>query len=179
LSSARRFGACFLSGTTLPSAALGKVLLLVTIAFGESRTLGTGIHSVSETIIRGTSKTPKSQLVTPISTKLQRPDGRDSGQSSVHSRDTISSRPSPASGRNSRPRQIHASPEGLLKQRTHLRLARGPARAGFAEKQPWPDPYANRPYRRSIQCKDRLTPYPGARSSVDKAEVTAVTSQLH
>jgi hypothetical protein len=30
---------------------------------------------VSGTIIRGTFKTPKSQLVTPISTKLQRPDG--------------------------------------------------------------------------------------------------------
>jgi hypothetical protein len=32
---------------------------------------------VSGTIIRGTPKTPKSQLVTPISTKLQRPDGYD------------------------------------------------------------------------------------------------------
>jgi hypothetical protein len=32
---------------------------------------------LSGTIIRGTPKTPKSQLVTPISTKLQRPDGRD------------------------------------------------------------------------------------------------------
>jgi hypothetical protein len=53
------------------------------------------------------------------------------------------------------------------------------ARAGFMEKQPWPDRHANRPYRRSIQCKDRLTPYPDARSSVDKAEVTAVTSPLH
>jgi hypothetical protein len=30
---------------------------------------------LSRTIIRGTLKTPKSQLVTPISTKLQRPDG--------------------------------------------------------------------------------------------------------
>jgi hypothetical protein len=29
------------------------------------------------TIIRGTSKTPKSQLVNPISTKLQRPDECD------------------------------------------------------------------------------------------------------
>jgi hypothetical protein len=110
-------------------------------------------------IIRGTPKTPKSHLVTPISTKLQRPDGRDSGQGSIHSRDTISSRPSPTSGRNSRPRQIHASPKGLLKERTYR--------------------YANRPYRRSIQCKDRLTPYPDARSSVDRAEVTAVTSPLH
>ena len=49
---------------------------------------------LSGTIIRGTLKTPKSQLVTPISTKLQRPDGRNSGQGSVHSRDTISPRPS-------------------------------------------------------------------------------------
>jgi hypothetical protein len=105
---------------------------------------------LSGTIIRGTPKTPKSQLVTPISKKLQRPDGRDPGQGSVHSRDTISPRPSPASGKGSRPRRIHVSPEGPLKQRTHLRLARGPARAGFAEKQPWPDRHANRPYRRSI-----------------------------
>jgi hypothetical protein len=100
---------------------------------------------LSGTIIRGTPKTPKSQLVTPISTKLQRPDGRNSGKGSVHSRDTISPRPSPTSGRNSRPRQIHASPEGLLKQRAHLQLARGPVRAGFAEKQPWPDRLASRP----------------------------------
>jgi hypothetical protein len=33
--------------------------------------------TVSGTIIRGTLKTPNSQLVTPISTKLQRPDGCD------------------------------------------------------------------------------------------------------
>jgi hypothetical protein len=33
--------------------------------------------SVSGTIIRGTLKTPNSQLVTPISIKLQRPDGHD------------------------------------------------------------------------------------------------------
>jgi hypothetical protein len=32
---------------------------------------------VSGTIIWGTLKAPNSQLVTPISTKLQRPDGRD------------------------------------------------------------------------------------------------------
>jgi hypothetical protein len=119
---------------------------------------------LSGTIIRGTPKTP---------------DGRNSGQGSVHSRDTISPRPSPSSGKDSRPRRIHVSPEGLLKQRVHLRLTRGPARAGFAEKQPWPDRYANRPDRRSIQCKDHLTPYPDARTSVDRAEVTAVTSPLH
>jgi hypothetical protein len=32
---------------------------------------------VSGTIIRGTLKAPNSQLITPISTKLQRPDGCD------------------------------------------------------------------------------------------------------
>jgi hypothetical protein len=32
---------------------------------------------LSGTIIRGTLKSPNSQLVTPISTKLQRPDGCD------------------------------------------------------------------------------------------------------
>jgi hypothetical protein len=134
---------------------------------------------LSGTIIRGTPKTPKTRLVNTISTKLQRPDGRNTGQSSVRSRNAISPRPSLASGRNGRPRQIHASPEGLLKLRTHLRLAQGPARAGFAEKQTWPDRLASRPDRRSIQCKDRLTPYPDARSSVDKAEVIAVTLPLH
>jgi hypothetical protein len=41
------------------------------------------------------------------------------------------------------------------------------------------DRLANRLDRRSIQCKERLTPYPDARSSVDRAEVTAVTSPLH
>jgi hypothetical protein len=46
-------------------------------------------------------------------------------------------------------------------------------------KQPWPDRRANRPHRRSIQCKDHLTLYPNARSSVDKVEVTALTSPLH
>jgi hypothetical protein len=70
-------------------------------------------------------------------------------------------------------------PRASSKQRAHPQLARGPARAGFAVKQPWPDRLANRPYRRSIQCKDRLTPYPDARSSVGRAEVTAVTSPLH
>jgi hypothetical protein len=141
------------------------------------------IHSLassplSGTIIRGTPRLLNS-AGNHHQHKLQRPDGRNTGQSSVHSRDTISPRLSPTSGRNSRPRWIHASPEGLLKQWALLRLARGPARAGFTVKQPWPDRLANRPYRRSIQCKDRLTPYPDARSSVSRAEVTAVTSPFH
>jgi hypothetical protein len=75
------------------------------------------------------------------------PGARISHQGSVHSRDTISPRPSPASGKGSRPRRIHVSPEGPLKQRTHLRLTRGPV---FAKKQPWPDRHTDRPHRRSI-----------------------------
>jgi hypothetical protein len=133
---------------------------------------------LSGTIIRGTQRLLNS-TGNHHQHKLQKPDRRNSGQGSVHSRDTVSPRPSPASGRNSRTRRIHASPEGLLRQRAHLRLARGPARTGFAVKQPWPDRLANRLYRRSIQCKDRLTPYPDACSSVGRAEVTAVTSPLH
>jgi hypothetical protein len=43
-------------------------------------------------------------------------------------------------------------------------------------KQPWPNRLTNRPYRRRIQCKDRLTPYPDTRASVGNVEVTAVTS---
>jgi hypothetical protein len=45
----------------------------------ESR-IGAGCEmllQLSGTIIRGTLMTPNSQLVTPISTKLQRPDGCD------------------------------------------------------------------------------------------------------
>jgi hypothetical protein len=51
--------------------------------------------------------------------------------------------------------------------------------AGFVVKQPWPNRLTNRPYRRRIQCKDRLTPYPDTRASVGKVEVTAVTSTFH
>jgi hypothetical protein len=69
--------------------------------------------------------------------------------------------------------------KALSTQGTRSRLARGPARTGFTVKQPWPDRLANQSYRRSIQCKDRLTPYPDARSSVARAKVTAVTSPLH
>jgi hypothetical protein len=38
---------------------------------------GDNHKNLSGTIIRGTLKTPNSQLVTPISIKLQRPDGCD------------------------------------------------------------------------------------------------------
>jgi hypothetical protein len=133
---------------------------------------------LSGTIIRGTPNTPKLGWQSP-SAQTAEADGRNSGQGFVYSRDAISPRPSPASGRNSSPRRIHASPEGLLKQRALPRLARSPAQAGFVVKQPWPNRLTNRPYRRRIQCKDRLTPYPDTRASVGKVEVTAVTSPSH
>jgi hypothetical protein len=86
--------------------------------------------------------------------------------------------PSPASGRNSGPRRIHASPEGLLKRQAPPRLSRGPARAGFIEKRPWPYHLTNRPLCRRIKCGGCLTPYPDTRASVGQAKVTAVTSPL-
>jgi hypothetical protein len=42
-----------------------------------ARSIGNRFIKLSGTIIRGTLKTPNSQLVTPISIKLQRPDGHD------------------------------------------------------------------------------------------------------
>jgi hypothetical protein len=87
--------------------------------------------------------------------------------------------PEPGLGRNSSPRRIHASLEGLLRRWAHPRLARSPARAGFIEKQPWPNRLTNRPCRRRIQCEDRLAPYPDTCVSVGKVEVTAVTSPFH
>jgi hypothetical protein len=74
---------------------------------------------VSVTIIRGTPNTPKYGWKPP-SAQAAETDGHDSGQGFVYSRDAISPRPSPASGENSSPRRIHASPEGLLKQRRTL-----------------------------------------------------------
>jgi hypothetical protein len=43
----------------------------------QEELLGSFQIELSGTIIRGTLKTPNSQLVTPISIKLQRPDGYD------------------------------------------------------------------------------------------------------
>jgi hypothetical protein len=88
------------------------------------------------------------------------------------------SHPSPASGWNSSPRRVHASPEGLLRQRAPPRLSRGPARAGFVVKQPWPDRLTNRPLHRRIKCRGCLTPYTDTRASDGQAEVTAVTPPL-
>jgi hypothetical protein len=45
--------------------------------FSQTRALLLERAVLSGTIIRGTLKTPNSQLVTPISTKLQRSDGCD------------------------------------------------------------------------------------------------------
>jgi hypothetical protein len=88
------------------------------------------------------------------------------------------SHPSPASGWNSGPRRIHASPEGLLRRQAPPWLSRGPAREGFVVKQPWPYRLTNRPLHRRIKCRGCLTPYPDTRASVGQAEVTAVTSPL-
>jgi hypothetical protein len=104
---------------------------------------------LSSTVIRGTPNTPKHGWQPP-SAQAAETDGHDSGQGFVYSRDVISPRPSPTSGGNSSPRRILASPEGLLKQRAHPRLARSPAWAGFIVKQPWPNRLTNRPYRRRI-----------------------------
>jgi hypothetical protein len=88
------------------------------------------------------------------------------------------SHPSPASGWNSGLRQVHALPEGLLKQRAPPRLSRGRARAGFVVKQPWPYRLTNRLLRRRIKCRGCLMLYPDTRASVGQAKVTAVTSPL-
>jgi hypothetical protein len=133
---------------------------------------------LSGTVIRGTPNTPKTRLVTTLSTNCK--DWWARFRSRPHlPRDTISPCPSPASGGNNSPGRIHASPEGLLRRWAHPRLARSPARASFVEKQPWPNRLTNRPCRRCIQCEDRLTPYPDTRASVGKVEVTTVTSPLH
>jgi hypothetical protein len=58
------------------------------------------------------------------------------------------------------------------------RLSRGPARAGFIEKQPWPYRLTNRPLRRRIKCGGCLTTYPNTHASVGQVEVTAVTWTL-
>jgi hypothetical protein len=77
------------------------------------------------------------------------------------------------------PDEFAPRPRAFFKQQTHPRLARTPARAGFVVKQPWPDRLTKQPYRRRIQCEDRLTPYPDTRAPVGKVEVTAVTSPSH
>jgi hypothetical protein len=61
-------------------AAKGIVRAVLAVKFLEGKlALNTPWRTLrlSGTIIRGTLKTPNSQLITPISTKLQRPDGCD------------------------------------------------------------------------------------------------------
>jgi hypothetical protein len=77
---------------------------------------------LSGTVIRGTPDSPNHGWKT--SSKQTIKTGKHS--SKIHlPRDAILSRPSPASGKDSSPGWIHASPEGLLRQQAHPRLARG------------------------------------------------------
>jgi hypothetical protein len=90
------------------------------------------------TVIRGTPNTPKHVWKT--SSKQTVKTGKYSSKLKPHlPRDAISSRPGPASGKNSSPGRIHALPEGLLREWAHPRLARGQARANFVVQQPWPN----------------------------------------
>jgi hypothetical protein len=127
---------------------------------------------LSGTITMGTPNAPNHGWLTPSDQLM------GAVQAKTSSARGTRSHPSPASGWNSSPRQVHASPEGLLRQRVPPRLSRGPARAGFVVKQPWPYRLTNRPLRKRIKCRGCLTPYPDTRASVGQAEVTAVTSPL-
>ena len=127
---------------------------------------------LSGTIIRGTPNAPNHGWLTPSDQQT------GAVQAKTSSTRRTRSYPSPASGWNSGPRRIHASSEGLLRRQAPPRLSRGPARAGFVVKQPWPNRLTNRPLRRRIKCRGCLTPYPDTRASVGQAEVTAVTSPL-
>jgi hypothetical protein len=144
----------------------GKSLQASTITPFEARGL------LSGTIIRGTPNAPNHDWLTPS----------DQLTGAVQAKTSSTRRtrpyPSPASGWNSGPRRIHASPEGLLRWQAPPRLSRGPTRAGFIVKQPWPYRLTNRPLRRRIKCGGCLTSYPDTRASVGQAQVTAVTSPL-
>jgi hypothetical protein len=116
----------------------GKSLQASTITPFEARGL------LSGTITRGTPNAPNHGWLTPS----------DQLTGAIQAK-TLSTRRtrsylSPASGWNSGPRRIHASPEGLLRQQAPPRLSRGSARAGFIMKQPWPYRLTNRPLRRRI-----------------------------
>jgi hypothetical protein len=129
-------------------------------------------YYLSGTIIRGTPNAPNHGWLTPSDQQT------GAVQAKTSSTRRTRSYPSPASGWNSGPRRIHASSEGLLRRQAPPRLCRGPARAGFVVKQPWPYRLTNRPLRRRIKCGGCLTTYPDTRASVGQAEVTAVTSPL-
>jgi hypothetical protein len=133
---------------------------------------------LSGTVIRGTPNAPKHGWKT-SSEQITKTDKHDSSQGLVYQGTRPHSSPASASGRNNSPGRIHASPEGLLRQWPHPRLAQSPAWANFVVQRPRPDRLTNRPYRMLIQCGDRLTPYPDTRASVGKVEVTAITSPLY
>jgi hypothetical protein len=130
---------------------------------------------VSGTVIRGTPNTPKHSWKT--SSRQTVKAGKHDAKLKPHlPRDAISSRPSPASGKNSSLRRIHASPEGPPQAAgappARPRLSSGKLyRIATMAKLPY-----RRPYCMHIQCRDHLTPYPDMRASVGKVEVTAVTS---
>jgi hypothetical protein len=89
---------------------------------------------MSGTVIRGTPNTPKHGWKT--SSKQTVKTGKHSSKLKPNlPRDATSSRPSPASGKNSSPGRIHASPEDLPRQWAHPRLARGQAQANFVVQQ--------------------------------------------
>jgi ribonuclease HI len=140
-----RYATC-LSFTNDSNKCTNNIVEYEAIILGFCKLRALRVRTLSGTIIRGTPR-----LLISAGNPHQHKDAKAwwvrLNQGSVHSRDTISPRPSLASGKGSRPRRIHVSPEGPLKQRTHLRLARGPV---FAKKQPWPDHHTDRPYRRSI-----------------------------
>jgi hypothetical protein len=127
---------------------------------------------LSGTIIRGTPNAPNHGWLT-LSDQLT-----GAVQAKTSSTRRTRSYPSPASGWNSGPRRNHASPKGLLRRQAPPWLSRGPARASFVVKQPWPHCLTNRPLRRRIKCGGCLTTYPDTRASVGQAEVTAVTLPL-
>jgi hypothetical protein len=56
---------------------LGKIAITTEHSISNVFLVESSDTILSGTIIRGTLKAPNSQLVTPISTKLQRPDGCD------------------------------------------------------------------------------------------------------
>jgi hypothetical protein len=102
----------------------------------------------ASTIIRGTPNAPNHGWLTPSDQLTGAVEAKTS--STRRTRSYLS----PASGWNSGPRRIHASPKGLLRRQAPPRLSRGLARAGFVVKQPWPYRLTNRPLRRRIECGD-------------------------
>jgi hypothetical protein len=130
------------------------------------------------TVIRGTPNTPKHSWKT-SSRQTIKAGKRDAKLKPHLPRDAISSHPSPASGKNSSPGWIHASPEGPPQAAgappARPRLGSGKlCHIATSTKSPY-----RRLYCMRIQCRDHLTPYSDTRASVGKVEATAVTSPLY